>query len=142
MKEIELFVHVEGEASPRQIKAIENALVGDVLKQLFSERHGEYILMFEEVILEPEKHLHHHGVGHHHHIHARRKVEIKINGKPRWTHKGQNSVQHLRSIGLVPADEILAEFKDGKYVDLPDNGHVEICGGEIFASHVKSGGSS
>jgi hypothetical protein len=71
-----------------------------------------------------------------------RQVEIKINGTTYKTHEGSNSVEHLRQLGNVPADEILAEFKNGQFVDLPNNGHVEIHGGEIFASHKPSGGSS
>jgi hypothetical protein len=51
-------------------------------------------------------------------------------------------VKHLRAIGEVPADEVLSEFKNGAYVDLEDDAHVEIHGGEIFTSHVKTGKSS
>jgi len=69
-------------------------------------------------------------------------VEITINNKPRKTHPGKNTVTHLRTLGEVPADEVLAEFKHGQFVDLADDGHVEIHGGEIFASHRQSGGSS
>jgi len=68
--------------------------------------------------------------------------EITINGKKYHTHAGRNSVEHLRHLGHVPADEILSEFKHGKFVDLDNNAHVEIHGGEVFASHVQSGGSS
>jgi hypothetical protein len=42
----------------------------------------------------------------------------------------------------VPEDEILSEFKDGQFVDLADNANVMIHGGEVFAGHRKSGGSS
>ena len=69
-------------------------------------------------------------------------VDIKINNVTRQTHPGKNTVAHLRKLGEVPADEILAEFRHGQFVDLADDGHVEIHGGEIFASHRKSGGSS
>ena len=69
-------------------------------------------------------------------------VEITINNNPFQTHPGKNSVAHLRTLGKVPADEILAEFKHGTFVDLADDGHVEIHGGEVFASHRQSGGSS
>jgi hypothetical protein len=75
-------------------------------------------------------------------ISHKRLVGITINNKPRETHPGKNSVEHLRKLGEVPADEILAEFKHGQFVDLADDGHVEIHGGEVFASHRKSGGSS
>ncbi len=142
MKEIEIFLHVEGEAEPKLVKAAEDELVEVFLARALQGRHTEHVLIFEDIVLEPKKHLHEHGIKHHHHVHCHRKVEIKINGKPRWTHKGRNSVEHLRKLGEVPADEILSEFKGGQYVDLDNTAHVEICGGELFASHVKSGGSS
>ena len=69
-------------------------------------------------------------------------VKITINNKPHETHPGENSVGHLRRLGQVPADEILSEFKNGQFLDLADGGSVEIHGGEIFASHRPSGGSS
>jgi cell division protein ZapA (FtsZ GTPase activity inhibitor) len=69
-------------------------------------------------------------------------VEITINGKKHETRAGNNSVEHLRHLGRVPDDEILSQFKAGKYVDLDNKAHVEIHGCEIFASHIKSGGSS
>lgn len=82
-----------------------------------------------------EKHEHHHKEHHH-------KVKITINGKEYETHPGVNTVEHLRHLGKVPADEILSEFKNGQLIDLDDKGHVEIHGGEVFASHIKSCGSS
>ena len=141
MQEIEIFLHLEGEATPRLIKTVEDALVESVLKEVVPGHHKDHILIIEDVVLEPAHRLHEHGVKHHHHVHLRRKVEITVDGKPCWTHRGRNSVKHIRKIGK-PKHEILSEYRDGEYVDLDDNGFVEICGGEIFASHVKSGGSS
>ncbi|HEX3718947.1 MAG TPA: hypothetical protein VH595_13340 [Verrucomicrobiae bacterium] len=69
-------------------------------------------------------------------------VGIKINTKEYHTHPGKNSVEHIRHLGQVPADEVLSEFKNGAFVDLPNNGHVQIHGAEIFASHRPTGGSS
>ena len=76
------------------------------------------------------------------HYKEHRLPEITINGTPYHTHAGKNSVEHLRHIGHVPTDEILSEFKHGKFVDLDNGAHVEIHGGEVFASHTPSGGSS
>jgi len=70
------------------------------------------------------------------------KVAITINHKEYKTHKGINSVEHLRRLGNVSADDIFSQFKDGQFIDLENNAHVDIHGGEIFASHVKSCGSS
>jgi len=141
MNDIEIFIHIEGEAEPRLLKTIENALVEDVLREITQGRHEDHVLIFEDIVLEPAQPLHHHGVKHHHHVHCRRKVEIKVDGKDCWTHRGRNSVEHIRKIGK-PKHEILSEYINGEWVDLDDHAHVEICGGEKFASHPKSGGSS
>ena len=69
-------------------------------------------------------------------------VEISINSKKFSTERGKNSVEHLRAIGSVPANEILSELKNGKFHDLQNDSHVEIKGGEVFVSHPPSGGSS
>ena len=55
---------------------------------------------------------------------------------------GNNSVEHLKVLGGVPAGDILSEVKDGKFVDLKDTDHVQIKGGEVFVSHPPSAGSS
>ncbi len=70
------------------------------------------------------------------------KVSIVINDKEYKTHRGINTVEHLRHLGNVPPDDIFSQFKDGQFIDLENNAHVEIHGGEIFASHNKSCGSS
>ena len=70
------------------------------------------------------------------------KVMIIINGKEYHTHPGINPVEHLRHIGHVPTGDVLSEFKDGQWIDLKDDAYVEIQGGEKFASHVPSSGSS
>lgn len=69
-------------------------------------------------------------------------VEISINSKPFTVERGNYPVEKLREIGSVPANEILSELKGGKFHDLNDNAHVEIKGGEVFVSHLPSGGSS
>jgi hypothetical protein len=73
-----------------------------------------------------------------HHV----KVEITINNKQYKTHSGNNSVEHIRHLGAISADEILAELINGQFVDLDNHDHVQIHGGEVFASHVPNGGSS
>ena len=69
-------------------------------------------------------------------------VEISINGNKFSTDRGKNSVEHLRTLGSVPANEILSELKNGKFHDLKNDGHVQIKGGEVFVSHPPSAGSS
>jgi hypothetical protein len=74
--------------------------------------------------------------------HEPKLVDVTIDGEKYKTERGINEVKHLRNLGKVPPADVLAEFKDGKFVDLPNDGRVEICGGELFASHVKTAGSS
>jgi hypothetical protein len=69
-------------------------------------------------------------------------AEISINGDKYLTKKGMNTVAHLRELGHVPADEVLSQLKDGQLVDLSDDGHVQLHGGEEFASHIKTCASS
>ena len=69
-------------------------------------------------------------------------VEISINSTKYEIERGNYSVEKLRIIGSVPANEILSELKNGKFHDLPNNAHVQIKGGEVFVSHLPSGGSS
>lgn len=71
-----------------------------------------------------------------------RKVKITINGKEYETLTGITTVERLKHLGKVPSDEILSEFKHGQWVDLKDDERVNIHGGEVFASHIKSCGSS
>jgi ethanolamine utilization protein EutQ (cupin superfamily) len=42
----------------------------------------------------------------------------------------------------VPQADELEQVIDGKLTPLPDGGAVTIKGGEVFMSHVRSGGSS
>lgn len=69
-------------------------------------------------------------------------VLITINGEEFETTPGANTVAQLRSLGHVPADEILSQFVSGQFVDLANDATVNIKGGEIFASHRPTGGSS
>jgi hypothetical protein len=148
MNEIEIHVHTENGHSPGLIKIDEHSTIEDLLRLVAPTNHADLLLFVGEET-EPrdrQRTLHQSGIAHHHHVHCRkhheRVVTIVINGKKRETKSGSNSVEHLKNIGGVPADEILSEFKDGQFVDLKNDAHVEICGGEVFASHVQSAGSS
>jgi hypothetical protein len=124
-----------GQNSVEHLKHLGSVPADEILVEVKGDKHHP---------LENNGHVEIHGgevfLGHkkeHHH-----EVEITINGKKYHTHRGDNSVEHLRQLGKVPPDEILSQFKGGVFVDLANNAHVEICGGEVFASHVQSGGSS
>jgi hypothetical protein len=88
--------------------------------------------------LEEKGHLEIHGgevfVSHKRH-HDHPEVEVTINKSVHKTHRGKNSIEHLKHLGGVPKDEILSEFKDKEFIDFGTEGHVEIHGGEIFVGH-------
>ena len=146
---IEIFVHLPGRQVAELIKIHGDAEVEILLRRVCPEGHEELDVFIEGEEKPLPKHgcLHEHGIKHHHRLHCRHRhhentiVEITINGRIQKTHRGKNTVQHLKAIGEVPPGEVLAEFK-GEFVDLDDNAVVEICGHEVFASHVKSAGSS
>ena len=69
-------------------------------------------------------------------------VHITINGVSRLIHRGRQTVAEIKKVGEVPAADELEQLINGKLTPLPDDGAVTIKGGEIFMSHVRSGGSS
>lgn len=70
-----------------------------------------------------------------HQEHHHQEVVIKINKGEHKTHSGKNAVEHLKHLGDVPKQEVLSEFKNHRFFDFGNEGHVEIHGGEIFVSH-------
>ncbi len=150
MKQIELHVHLPGESAPRLVAVNESDTVEDLIQRFAHDGHAELDLWVDGE--EQPKHRHHKlhecGIGHHHHVHCRHRheagalVTVTINGKPHETHKGPNTVAHLRDIGKVPTDEVFSQLKEGQFVDLKDDATVIIHGCEVFASHIKSAGSS
>jgi hypothetical protein len=69
-------------------------------------------------------------------------VHITINGVSRVIHRGRRTVVEIKTLGEVPLADELEQLIDGKLTPLPDDGAVTIKGGEVFMSHVRSGGSS
>jgi hypothetical protein len=69
-------------------------------------------------------------------------VHITINGASKLIHRGRQSVVEIKKVGGVPLADELEQLVDGKLTPLPDDGAVTIKGGEVFMSHVRSGGSS
>jgi len=70
-----------------------------------------------------------------------KEVTVTYNGNPKEIAKGNYTVADLRTALGVSANEILSEFIHGSFKDLTQ-GHVEVKGGEVFASHVPQGGAS
>ena len=69
-------------------------------------------------------------------------VHITVNGESRLIHRGHQTVVEIKKVGGVPLADELEQVIDGKLTPLADDGAVTIKGGEIFMSHVRSGGSS
>jgi hypothetical protein len=69
-------------------------------------------------------------------------VHITINGVSKLIHRGRRTVVVIKTLGDVPLADELEQLIDGKLTPLPDDGAVTIKGGEVFMSHVRSGGSA
>src|SRR5260370_37036644 len=69
-------------------------------------------------------------------------VTITINGIPKSIHRGHQTVAAIKELCGVPLADDHDQLIDGVLTPLPDGGSVTIKGGEVFVSHVKSGGSS
>ena len=67
---------------------------------------------------------------------------ITINGKPFEVHVGNHPVVELKNLGGVPKEDTLCQMIDGEPKPLDDKTHIDIVGGEIFASNCPSGGAS
>lgn len=74
--------------------------------------------------------------------HEEPNVPIFINNDRHMVPKGDHSVQELKNIGNVPLADELEQVLHGKLTPLPDDGKVEIGGGEKFVSHPRDSASS
>lgn len=69
-------------------------------------------------------------------------VQITINNVVKKIHRGHHMVLEIKKLGGIPLADELEQLIDGKLTPLPDDGGIVIKGGEVFVSHVRSGGSS
>ena len=70
-------------------------------------------------------------------------VTITIDGKPYDVHPGNHPVVELKNKGGVPKDWVLCQIIAGQPpIQLDDKAHLDIKGGEVFASHQPTGGAS
>ncbi|NBS71813.1 hypothetical protein EBT31_23290 [bacterium] len=77
-----------------------------------------------------------------HEEHGHGDVPVFINNVRHMVAKGFHSVVDLKNIGGVPLADELEQVMHGKLVPLPDDGKVEIGGGEKFVSHPRDSASS
>jgi hypothetical protein len=71
-----------------------------------------------------------------------RTVAIIVNTHEYRIDRGVEKVAEIKKIGHVPLADDLEQVIAGKLVPLPDDGSVDIKGGERFISHPKDSGSS
>ena len=65
-----------------------------------------------------------------------------VNNKEVFVHPGHYAVATLKRLSGVPLTDDLDELIKCELKPLPDEGHVNIHGCEVFVSHVKDGGSA
>ena len=81
-------------------------------------------------------------IGNEAHSHPELEVRITINGIHKFITRGLHTVKKIKLLGGVPLADELEEVIHEKLTPLPDDGSVEIKGGEIFIGHPKDSGSS
>jgi hypothetical protein len=69
-------------------------------------------------------------------------VKITIDNKSYDVKPGEHTVAALKALAAVPAAKELEEIINGVLTPLADDAVVKICGGEVFLSHARRGGSS
>lgn len=70
------------------------------------------------------------------------KVPIFVNKDKYFVNRGPETVVYLKELDHIPLADELEELLKGKLEPLPDNGSVDIKGGEKFFSHPRTGSSS
>jgi hypothetical protein len=97
------------------------------------EREIEQLEREEERLLERE-----HG----HHEPHHEDVKITIDNKVYEVKPGEYKVTALKELAGIPAAKELEELIKGVLTPLADDATIKICGGEVFMSHARRGGSS
>lgn len=82
------------------------------------------------------------GLEGHHHPHPGHEVPVTVDGVKHEVRKGDYIVSQFKKLVGVDAARELDEVVHGEFKPLDDNAHIDIKGGEIFVSHVRTGGSS
>jgi hypothetical protein len=70
------------------------------------------------------------------------KVEITVDNKSHHVFPGPYIVSTFKEIVHVPATKVLEQAIDGELKLLDDSATIIVSAGEIFFSHVRTGGSS
>jgi hypothetical protein len=77
----------------------------------------------------------------HHHGHGQ-EVSVTVDNVKHEVPRGEYIVSELKKLVGVDAARELDEVVHGELKPLDDNARIHIKGGEVFVSHVRTGGSS
>jgi hypothetical protein len=77
-----------------------------------------------------------------HHDGHYRSVDVHVNNQKVVLHAGRYEVKTFKKVAGVPQADDLEKLINCKLDPVPDDGTLEIKGGEVFISHVKDGGAS
>ncbi len=69
-------------------------------------------------------------------------ITVTVDKKPHQVERGEYLVSEFKRLVSVAADRALDEVVDGHFKPLKDTDQIHIHGGEVFVSHVRTGGSS
>jgi hypothetical protein len=69
-------------------------------------------------------------------------ITVTVDDQPKEVKPGNRLVSDFKSEVGVDASRVLTQFIDGEFKTLTDSDRVHPKGGEIFVSHVRTGGSS
>ncbi|MCU1295184.1 MAG: hypothetical protein JWP08_4034 [Bryobacterales bacterium] len=70
------------------------------------------------------------------------KVVIKVDGVDKEIRPGSYTLSDFKTAVEIDQSKVIEQLIDGQFVDLADDGRVTVKKGEVFASHVRRGGSS
>lgn len=69
-------------------------------------------------------------------------VTVQVDLETKTVHRGSYRVSEFKEKVGVDASRALDQVINGEFHPLDDDGHLVIKGGEVFVSHVRTGGSS
>ena len=69
-------------------------------------------------------------------------VTITVDNNEHDIRPGRRSVARIKQLGGVHPADVLEQIIDGTLTELPDDGHVQIEGDEVFISHPRDSASS
>jgi hypothetical protein len=74
--------------------------------------------------------------------HGPHKIKVIVDGKEREVRPGSYLVSEFKQVIQIDSSYELDQVINGELVPLSDDSRIKIKGGEIFISHVRSGGAS